>query len=1784
MPKGGDPIEDNSPLPIDIDALLKDVTAYRNELITLLEDNQHPETITPKERYTRCILAMEEARCLENDRPPLNARFFEDTDDFLRYLQYLQTHASELPPQPPVWRALVRRNAPRRHTLAYEVRLNDQGKFDVVMFEPATERLANFALAEDFEANKRNFPDAVHNIAAVAFKAQTAGFGCPSHGINSILKISRSDAVGDLFGELSSPEQMPPRLITDSYGNLLDYTFYVHGQSQGQIEGVLDNPKYEYLETHIINKQEETLRIKHNNSRVTQEVREIDGTVIGFRTFGNSIDKKRVKSLTRLIEYLEDLKRKHPEDAGEIFANQLAQVNISRPRGWDLELTTARSAVTDAKNWKTSSKNMSWNTSTDRVWEAEHPCWRLPSKQRAQAIVEMLEAMPSWKGCATIRIKLLKQITQQVQSLEPEQKDSALKSIPNLIRQLAPEVQEDQELDHLLTLHREWMRGVNVSEHVSNLQSLQETLTTLPFGDAAEINAISLPDGPETQESFYSSVRSVLRRPMPEPGPPIERINLDRKYPVPIFKRLQRKLDGLLARAGNQFSEADTAQGQRAKEDLQNLISQLTQRAQIALTPEEEATTFQTLNSMQKNFESLMQKNCRSLVRSELPHFKQGNSNQYVDLADAEDRRANLERMLTEIERDDEIPKETRLLEIEKYVSECRQRRTPNEQLRAGLTPLSASLTGILGRQDPAIGETNFNGTDSDNADWAKLTLAEVERRLNEYVKGANTDEHRAVARDRELAIWRAVFKARESDQPISGERWLDLNDLNLLELSPTLGLLPPSALSRLTLRRNNLTEWPPQLRSFTRLKHLDISYNPLASVSPDVARLPNLERLFLNNTRIKTLPPALGDLGRLEYLHLNHTPLAALPKEVGKLKKLTRLVMDHTKVEKLPSEINGLTDLTRLDIRSTLLTTLPSIPDLKKIESIWAENCQIDSLSLEDIATWRIGLEVHLEGNPIPKTTIRRVEDLPRRPGFYFLTQHDQVLAPSAGETPQDLLADRAAEEERLKQEISNLRQQVGDLTLANVERQLEEYVQAAGTGENREDAREKELTIWRAIFAARESGQPIPSELRLDLNGLNLDQLSPTLGLLPPDALTRLSVRGNNLTTWPPQLRTMTALKRLDISYNPLTTVSSEIGELLNLERLFINDTKVTTLPPEIGELGKLEFFHLNHTPLAALPKEIGNLKKLTRLVMNHTKVERLPPEINGLTDLERLDIRSTLLTTLPSIPDLKKIESIWAENCRINALSREDIATWRIGLEVYLEGNPIPPAAILSVEDLPQRSGLFFLTQHDQVLALATVDKLKEQLADRAREAERLRQETTNLRQEVDNTKSALQNAEKKNAALVKQHEEQTILATSQIQQLRQTADGLQEDNSILRARTTSLDGEVTRLRSDLEIERTEAQTLRSRLTDLEQEVTARNADLQEARDAYTLLDNQHADSLAQIDQLDRTVAGWQRDNADLTTQRTDLNAEVTRLRSDLETARRELGETSNRLQRDITNLEQEIAEIEDAAQQERRENYDLNQQITDLSALITQRQQLYDDTLGLLTTRTQERDQALAQITQLQARIQQLQPPIGGNITMSSKMKDRTPLQKVKRGSNKLLYKLASNRLVHKFGIRIRIQDVNRQYVLPQGSTPAHGAPAGAPPLPNVDPTPPEGHGIFQRLANFKNLDKLPFKWMPDIGRWHAEKNSCLGYIHGAPGRPAGSFIFHCADQNQIIRVPENRIDPGRRDELLRKFTNGNWAPGRDPHLSHNAFSCMPPNTQPLTTWDKIKEKFIKGRTY
>ncbi|XP_045148042.1 leucine-rich repeat-containing protein 7 isoform X2 [Echinops telfairi] len=199
---------------------------------------------------------------------------------------------------------------------------------------------------------------------------------------------------------------------------------------------------------------------------------------------------------------------------------------------------------------------------------------------------------------------------------------------------------------------------------------------------------------------------------------------------------------------------------------------------------------------------------------------------------------------------------------------------------------------------------------------------------------------------------------------------------------------------------------------------------------------------------------------------------------------------------------------------------------------------------------------------------------------------------------------------------------------------------------------------------------------ELYLDAN--QIEELPKQL--FNCQALRKLSIPDNDLSSLPTTIASLVNLKELDISkngvqefpenikcckcltiieasVNPISKLPDGFTQLLNLTQLYLNDAFLEFLPANFGRLVKLRILELRENHLKTLPKSMHKLAQLERLDLGNNEFNELPEVLDQIQNLRELWMDNNALQVLPgSIGKLKMLVYLDMSKNRIETVEME------------------------------------------------------------------------------------------------------------------------------------------------------------------------------------------------------------------------------------------------------------------------------------------------------------------------------------------------------------------------------------------------------------------------------------------------------------------------------------------------------------------------------------------------
>lgn len=157
-------------------------------------------------------------------------------------------------------------------------------------------------------------------------------------------------------------------------------------------------------------------------------------------------------------------------------------------------------------------------------------------------------------------------------------------------------------------------------------------------------------------------------------------------------------------------------------------------------------------------------------------------------------------------------------------------------------------------------------------------------------------------------------------------------------------------------------------------------------------------------------------------------------------------------------------------------------------------------------------------------------------------------------------------------------------------------------------------------------------------------------------PKSVRRLSLRNNQLKSFPAEILTLKQLNFLDLEKNELQTLPGEIEILTDLKILFLPENKLTSLPDNFGNLKKLKTLGLASNQLNSFPLQLIAMEKLETLDLSNNRLSAIPSEIGQMKNLKVLVLVYNQIKSIPpELYELKRLEKIYLQG---NPINQEDI----------------------------------------------------------------------------------------------------------------------------------------------------------------------------------------------------------------------------------------------------------------------------------------------------------------------------------------------------------------------------------------------------------------------------------------------------------------------------------------------------------------------------------------------
>lgn len=130
--------------------------------------------------------------------------------------------------------------------------------------------------------------------------------------------------------------------------------------------------------------------------------------------------------------------------------------------------------------------------------------------------------------------------------------------------------------------------------------------------------------------------------------------------------------------------------------------------------------------------------------------------------------------------------------------------------------------------------------------------------------------------------------------------------DLDRNKLRSVTGIAKLCHLKKLILSKNEIVDFPSEVRSLVWLEKLELNQNQIRVIPEGVfSHLPRLKHLRLNNNRLGALPRDLAACrGSLQYLNISSNLFRTFPRVVLQLTHLQELHVQKNALRQLPREL----------------------------------------------------------------------------------------------------------------------------------------------------------------------------------------------------------------------------------------------------------------------------------------------------------------------------------------------------------------------------------------------------------------------------------------------------------------------------------------------------------------------------------------------------------------------------------------------------------------------------------------------------------------------------------------------------------------------------------------------------------------------------------------------------------------------------------------------------------------------------------------------------------------
>ena len=154
--------------------------------------------------------------------------------------------------------------------------------------------------------------------------------------------------------------------------------------------------------------------------------------------------------------------------------------------------------------------------------------------------------------------------------------------------------------------------------------------------------------------------------------------------------------------------------------------------------------------------------------------------------------------------------------------------------------------------------------------------------------------------------------------------------------------------------------------------------------------------------------------------------------------------------------------------------------------------------------------------------------------------------------------------------------------------------------------------------------------------------------------DAITKLTLYGNNLSSIPKEVCYFKNLEALHLDINKICEIKEDVFGadsrlITTLKVLTLSENQIKKLPLSLFKLKNLRGINLNFNMIKYIPNEIGNLSKLKDLYINGNQLTCVPAGISKLSDLKHWHMHDNPLSEIDDqethvMPENENIPSLY------------------------------------------------------------------------------------------------------------------------------------------------------------------------------------------------------------------------------------------------------------------------------------------------------------------------------------------------------------------------------------------------------------------------------------------------------------------------------------------------------------------------------------------------------------